>query len=77
MADPLTTRQRVAVGLVATVMIVVGGVLPLWQATLVAPQYPGGLHLVAYGDGVEGDINEIDNLNHYVGMRALHPEDVP
>lgn len=76
-AGPLTRRQRAAVGLLAVVLIVAGSFLPLWQATLDAPQYPGGLHMVAYGSGVAGDVAEIDSLNHYIGMRAFRPEDVP
>lgn len=51
--------------------------LPIWQATLRAPQYPGGLTMRAYGNKVTGDVGEIDNLNHYVGMRAFDPADVP
>jgi hypothetical protein len=39
--------------------------------TLLAPQYPGGLHVSAYLDRLEGDVREIDGLNHYIGMRPL------
>ncbi len=57
----------------------VGGAwfLPLWRATLQAPQYPGGLSMQAYGSKVTGDVAEIDTLNHYVGMRAFDPADIP
>lgn len=73
----LSRGERVVVGLLAAILLVVGSGLPLWRATLVAPQYPGGLHMSAYGNRVEGDIAEIDTLNHYVGMRAFRIEDVP
>jgi copper chaperone NosL len=39
--------------------------------TLLAPQYPGGLQVEAYLDHLQGDVREIDGLNHYIGMRPL------
>jgi hypothetical protein len=36
-----------------------------------APQYPQGLVVHAYLDRLEGDVQEIDGLNHYIGMRPL------
>jgi parallel beta-helix repeat protein len=68
---------RVLLGVVAAALVGAALVLPLWQARLNAPQYPGGLELIAYGDRVEGDVTEIDNLNHYVGMRPFDPGDIP
>lgn len=44
---------------------------PYWRMTLLAPQYPGGLEVQAYVNRLEGDVNEIDGLNHYIGMRPL------
>ena len=45
--------------------------LPYWQMTLLAPQYPGGLHVWVYVNKLSGDVREIDILNHYIGMRPL------
>lgn len=42
-----------------------------WGMTLFAPQYPNGLHVQAYLNRLEGDVEEIDRLNHYIGMRPL------
>lgn len=36
-----------------------------------APQYPGGLKMETYVSHVSGDVDEIDGLNHYIGMRSL------
>lgn len=44
---------------------------PYWKMTLLAPQYPGGLVVQAYVNRLEGDVAEIDGLNHYIGMRPL------
>lgn len=45
--------------------------LPYWTLELQAPQYPGGLHVTTFLNRVEGDVGEIDGLNHYIGMRPL------
>lgn len=55
----------------AAVMLVVSIFLPFWSMTLHAPQYPGGLHVLAFLDRLTGDVHEIDGLNHYIGMRPL------
>jgi hypothetical protein len=39
--------------------------------TLLAPQYPGGLKVQVYVNRMTGDVQEIDGLNHYIGMRPL------
>lgn len=68
---------RLAVGAVAVAFVATATVLPLWRAHLLAPQYPGGLHMKAYGDRVSGDVEEINSLNHYIGMRPFDPADIP
>lgn len=45
--------------------------LPWWNFALFAPQYPKGLHLVINLTGVGGDVQEIDTINHYIGMHSL------
>lgn len=56
---------------VARVCLLVSIFLPWWHMELDAPQYPQGLFLTAYVDRLEGDVREIDSLNHYIGMRPL------
>lgn len=55
----------------AAVLIVVSIFLPYWSLVLHAPQYPDGLVVNAYVNHLEGDVREIDGLNHYIGMRPL------
>jgi len=57
---------------VAALLLLVSIFLPYWQMTLLAPQYPGGLHVTAYVNELTGDVAEIDGLNHYIGMRPLN-----
>jgi len=51
-------------------------VFPLWKITLLAPQYPEPLglniHITHLSDGNQfNDVNNIDLLNHYIGMAHL------
>ena len=49
--------------------------LPIWRIELDAPQYPEGLALSIHADGLKGDVEIINGLNHYIGMKTLHNED--
>ncbi|MDP2481273.1 MAG: hypothetical protein Q8W51_03260 [Candidatus Palauibacterales bacterium] len=49
--------------------------LPIWKITLHAPQYPGGLTVHIYSHTVRGDVQEVNELNHYIGMKAIRAED--
>lgn len=62
--------------LVTAIMVFVGASLPMWKLDMQAPQYPKGLALVAYGDRMEGDLAEVNELNHYVGISAINPDEV-
>jgi len=55
----------------AAFLLLVSIFTPYWRMTLHAPQYPKGLTVQAYLDRLEGDVYEIDGLNHYIGMRPL------
>ncbi|MBK5224167.1 MAG: right-handed parallel beta-helix repeat-containing protein [Acidimicrobiia bacterium] len=73
---PRTVTGAVA-ATAATALLLSSLVTPLWQARLAAPQYPGGLVMRAHGGKVTGDVSEINNLNHYVGMRPFDAKDIP
>lgn len=56
----------------ARVCLLVSLFLPYWHIKLKAPQYPKrDLQLNTYVNRVEGDMREINALNHYIGMRPL------
>ena len=54
---------------------------PLWRITLQAPQYPEGLGLEIRVNTVTGvkpqDLQNINGLNHYIGMKAIEPDSIP
>ena len=55
----------------AAVCLIISIFFPYWNLTLEAPQYPNGLRVQTYVNRLEGDVQEIDGLNHYIGMRPL------
>jgi len=55
----------------AAILLIISLFLPYWNMELEAPQYPKGLFVHAYVNRLEGDVQEIDGLNHYIGMRPL------
>lgn len=59
---------RVTSGVGAIFLLLVAARLPIWQAQFSAPQYPQGLRISAFGGKVEGDLREINELSHYIGM---------
>lgn len=55
----------------AALSLVISIFFPYWIMSLEAPQYPKGLYVQTYINRLEGDVQEIDGLNHYIGMRPL------
>jgi copper chaperone NosL len=47
----------------------------MWRIELEAPQYPEGLLLQLHAHKIGGDVDIINGLNHYIGMKTLHTED--
>lgn len=76
---PVNRTGRLLV-LAAIVLLLLGGTLPLWRISLVAPQYAEGLTLDMYAyqivAGNNGqDLAEINTLNHYIGMKPIAQAD--
>lgn len=76
---PPSAAARVLL-ILAAASLVASLFLPLWQIRLVAPQYQEGLslHIYAYKliAGNNGqDLHEINNLNHYIGMKPIEEAD--
>lgn len=65
---------RIILGICAIALFAVN-YLPIWQIDLDAPQYPEGLQLFIYADKLAGNVDIINGLNHYIGMKTLHTDD--
>ena len=76
----MTRLSRLLVG-AAALLLVAMYVLPLWHVRLVAPQYPEGLgmhiHLSSLRGATETDLNNINELNHYIGMKRIEGDAIP
>ena len=60
-----------AIFMLAALTLMASMMLPYWQMRLTAPQYPKGLYTRVFVNHLEGDVSEIDALNHYLGMPKL------
>lgn len=67
--------------IVASLILIAVYFVPIWNISLIAPQYPEGLGLRIWINNVSGekphDLNNINNLNHYIGMKKIIPESIP
>ena len=56
-------------------------VFPMWKIVLYAPQYPDGVEMHIYinkiGGNSPGTLQNINILNHYVGMKYIEPDSIP
>jgi len=67
--------------LIASLLLVLTFFFPLWTIDLNAPQYPEGLGIRIWLDKISGfkpnDLQSINGLNHYIGMKVIDPESIP
>ncbi len=76
----MTRLSRLLAG-TAALLLALLYVLPLWHVRLVAPQYPEGLgmhiHISSVLGATENDLTNINNLNHYIGMKRIESDAIP
>ncbi len=76
MKQKMSGWNRLVMVVCAAAMVLVLFV-PMWRIDLVAPQYPEGLYLLIHADKLSGNVDIINGLNHYIGMKTLHADDFP
>ena len=76
----MSLRARILV-VIAALLLGVTYVVPLWQIRLQAPQYPEGIGMKIHLSDVRGlkpnDLENINGLNHYIGMKPIRPDAIP
>jgi len=76
----MNTKSRIMVA-VAALILILTFFFPLWTIDLNAPQYPEGLGIRIWLDQISGmkpnDLQSINGLNHYIGMKVIDPESIP
>src|SRR5947209_8512040 len=72
----MRTSSRIIVA-AATLSLVITYFLPVWSIFLTAPQYPEGLAMNIWFTKITGDVNIINGLNHYIGMKHINASIFP
>ena len=70
----ITSRIIIAAGALALCIMFF---VPLWSIYLVAPQYPEGLSMQIWLNKITGQVDIINGLNHYIGMKHIKAEMFP
>jgi hypothetical protein len=77
MKNQIPRLLMILAGLILLLLFLV----PMWRISLIAPQYPNGVHLFIYIDHLggkdPGTLQNINILNHYIGMKYIIPESIP
>jgi copper chaperone NosL len=72
----LSKSTRILLG-VASLTLIITYFVPLWQILLWAPQYPEGLTMKIWTSKLSGEVDIINGLNHYIGMKHISVEMFP
>lgn len=76
MKNKLSVASRILVAFASGALVAVF-FLPAWRIDLFAPQYPEGLTMNIWINGLSGDVDVINGLNHYIGMKHISVEMFP
>lgn len=69
-----TSRISIAIG---SLTLIAMYFVPVWSIYLVAPQYPEGLSMQIWLYQITGQVEIINGLNHYIGMKHIKAEMFP
>jgi copper chaperone NosL len=74
--NKMSFPSRIIIALASLALISVY-FLPVWFIFLIAPQYPEGLTMNIWLNKISGQVDIINGLNHYIGMRHIKAEMFP
>lgn len=72
----MSTISRILIAVASAGMIAVF-FLPVWAIYLIAPQYPEGLEMNIWLTKITGQVDIINGLNHYIGMKHISVDMFP
>ena len=72
----MSTVSRIMIA-VASLALIGTYFLPVWFIYLIAPQYPEGLTMQIWLNKLSGQVEIINGLNHYIGMKHINAEMFP
>lgn len=66
--------------IVASLILLLVFLFPIWNIDLDAPQYPEGIGLRIWINKITGakefDLKNLNGLNHYIGMKPIEPDTI-
>jgi copper chaperone NosL len=74
--NKMSVPSRIIIA-IASLCLVATYFLPIWFIFLIAPQYPEGLTMNIWLNKITGQVDIINGLNHYIGMKHIKPEMFP
>ncbi len=76
----MITKSKIII-VFASLLLLSTFFFPLWYIDLEAPQYPEGIGLEIWLNKITGqkpnDLENINGLNHYIGMKEIKPDAIP
>lgn len=74
MKNNTLTKPSIFVLVLVALGFIIAKFTPIWSIYLEAPQYPEGLSMFIHADKLSGEVEIINGLNHYIGMRHIKEE---
>jgi copper chaperone NosL len=62
---------------IGALALIVAYLVPVWAIYLIAPQYPEGLSMQIWLYKITGQVEIINGLNHYIGMKPINADMFP
>jgi copper chaperone NosL len=76
----MKTQSKILI-IFASLILILTFIFPIWYIDLEAPQYPEGIGLEIWLNKITGqkehDLENINGLNHYIGMKKIEPDAIP
>ena len=72
----MSTISRIIIAIGSLAMCIMFFV-PAWSIYLIAPQYPEGLSMQIWLNKITGQVEIINGLNHYIGMKQINVDMFP
>lgn len=76
MKNKMSPLSRIVIA-IASLALIATYFLPVWFIFLIAPQYPEGLTMNIWLDKITGQVDIINGLNHYIGMKHINADMFP
>ena len=74
--NKMSFPSRIIIAL-ASLALIATYFLPVWFIFLIAPQYPEGLTMNIWLNKITGQVDIINGLNHYIGMKHINASMFP